>query len=244
MTDKLLIANIISTMVLTFLAFALKVIVNAQSRRYEAKKNEIDKISNSLINQTIASRAKAIELLIKKLPEKFEPTNLVNELDSQLKKLENRINVSHDMDTKNVVDKFPYVENLVNEYHQQALKQARLQFWFSIIAAFAGFAWIILGAINISPSNIFNYFKIVPGIIIDALAYLFFRQAEATRERATALYDRLRADFQQSKAIQLADTIEDQKIRAIVKAQLTLHMAGLDHKFINLSDSIKSAIVT
>ena len=123
------------------------------------------------------------------------------------------------------------VQDLVNGYHRQALAQARAQFWFSIIAASIGFIVIISALLSGSSSDrtgieiLYNSF---PGIVIDAVAALFFRQAGETRERATALYDRLRTDDQRGRALALVNSIDDANVRNAVKAEVALHMAGLE----------------
>ena len=126
------------------------------------------------------------------------------------------------------------IENLVTNYHQQALSQARVQFWFSVIAATIGFIYILYGAITARNEYVFDYLKVTPGVIIDAIAVLFFKQAEQTRQRATELYDRLRTDRQMLRAETVVNTIEDVSIRSAVKAQITLHMVGLAPKEIDL----------
>ena len=60
-------------------------------------------------------------------------------------------------------------------------------------------------------------------VIVNAIAALFFRQAEQTRLRATELYDRLRKDRQMTRAEAVVNTIEDSNIRSLAKAQIALH---------------------
>jgi LytS/YehU family sensor histidine kinase len=103
------------------------------------------------------------------------------------------------------------VEDLVTNYHQQALSQARVQFWFSIVAATVGFLYIMFAALTIDTKELINYTKVLPGVVMDAIAALFFRQAEQTRQRATELYDRLRKDRQMMRAESVVESIEDLK---------------------------------
>jgi len=138
-------------------------------------------------------------------------------------------------------DESDLVEDLVNEYHKQALSQARVQFWFSVMAASLGFLYIIYSA---NGSSGLELIKTFPGIIIEAVAALFFKQAEQTRTRATELYDRLRNDRQIDKAATMVQSIEDPKIRSAVKAQLTLHMAGMTPKEIDLQTFVTKELVT
>ena len=80
--------------------------------------------------------------------------------------------------------------------------------------------------------------KVLPGVIIDAVAALFFRQAERIRERATELYDRLRRDRQMLRAESVVASIDALMIRSAAKAQIVLHMAGLEPKEIDLDSFI------
>lgn len=123
-----------------------------------------------------------------------------------------------------------YVRRLVNEYHRQALAQAKVQFWFSVIAASSGFLIIIVAmvmALMQQTSASRTILQVGPGILIEAVAALFFKQAAETRERATALLDRLRTDRERTYALSLVESIDNSNVRNAVKAELTLHMAGL-----------------
>lgn len=111
---------------------------------------------------------------------------------------------------------------------RRALEQARFQFWFSIGAATIGFAWIITaGAMALNSDSSARLLQVAPGIILDAVAFLFFRQAEETCQRATALYDRLRTDYLKTQAISIVDSIEDTKLRSAIRGQLALHIVGM-----------------
>lgn len=127
------------------------------------------------------------------------------------------------------------VEHLVSAYHEQALSQARAQFWFSVIAAAIGFASILYAGMETQAEGIVSGTKILPGAVVDAVAYLFFRQASQTRQRATELYDRLRRDRQLSESVALVSSIEDLRLRSVMKAQVALHMSGLQPNPIDVS---------
>lgn len=128
------------------------------------------------------------------------------------------------------------VEGLINNYHKQALRQASIQFWFSIIAAVVGFGFVINELAFVpSTSATEKVIGTIPGIVIDLVAALFFKQAEQTRQRATDLYDRLRTDNERTVAIKLIDSIENENLRSIVKAQLALKIGGVDSNITDLS---------
>ena len=128
------------------------------------------------------------------------------------------------------------VETLITNYHEQALGQAKAQFWFSVAAATIGFVWILWAGASIDPTRLASVSRTLPGIVMDAVAFLFFRQASETRQRATELYDRLRRDKQMAESTTLVGSIEDLRLRDRREgAQLALHMAGLQPNAIDLS---------
>ncbi|MFC1855916.1 hypothetical protein ACFL2A_05185 [Thermodesulfobacteriota bacterium] len=198
------------------------------------KKTEQDKIQNENLNsiaevavaKASEARLKVIDSIASKLPEGGKPEEIERLLESKIS-IDKNLFINHEDGS--------LIEGLVDSYHQQALSQAKVQFWFSVIAATVGFIYILFSASSITSNNYESYLKIMPGVIIDAVAFLFFRQAEQTRERATALYDRLRADNQLLKSQSVVESIEDLQIRSAVKAQIALHMSGLKPKEIDLT---------
>lgn len=132
------------------------------------------------------------------------------------------------------------VEKLILGYHEQALSQAKAQFWFSVVAATVGFAWILYGGSEISADNLATTSRILPGVVLDGVAFLFFRQASETRQRATELYDRLRRDKQVAESVALVSSIEDVRVRSAVKAQIALHMSGIQPAPIELTNFLSS----
>lgn len=119
---------------------------------------------------------------------------------------------------------------LIESYHTQALTQAAAQFWFSVSAATIGFLFIMyIGFFySLKRQPHLTLLNTLPGIAIEAVAALFFKQAEDTRKRATELYDRLRLDDKQTQAITLIESIENQELRDFVKAQWALQIVGLE----------------
>lgn len=119
---------------------------------------------------------------------------------------------------------------LIESYHTQALTQAAAQFWFSVSAATIGFLFIMyIGFFySLKRQPHLTLLNTLPGIAIEAVAALFFKQAEDTRKRATELYDRLRLDDKQTQAISLIESIENQELRDFVKAQWALQIVGLE----------------
>lgn len=136
----------------------------------------------------------------------------------------------------------PAIESLISGYHEQALNQSSTQFWFSVTAATIGFAWILYTGLDIRTDDLATALKTVPGVIMDAVAFLFFKQASETRQRATDLFDRLRRDKQSTDSMILVNSIEDVRVRSAVKAQMALHMAGLEPSPINLTQFLSTGV--
>ncbi|MBD2774960.1 TRADD-N-associated membrane domain-containing protein [Iningainema tapete] len=127
--------------------------------------------------------------------------------------------------------------DLIEGYHTQALAQATAQFWFSVTAASFGFLLILYTGFSSLRSKEPQMLLVntLPGLAIEAVAALFFSQAENTRKRATELYDRLRSDDRQIQAIDLIESIENQELRDLVKARWALQIVGLETQPLDLS---------
>ena len=120
------------------------------------------------------------------------------------------------------------IEDLIQNHHEQALLQASVQFWFSLIASVVGFIFITTMILLANSSQWYEYiFKVLPGVIIETVSLLFFKQSSATRERASDFLNRLRNDSQITKSIVIADSIEDDELKSSVKAQIALHICGI-----------------
>jgi len=199
--------------------------------------------------QPQASKASVLDLFAEKLPPANNPQELIQAMKQMALRIDtlDRLNVLQTLgvlamgrDEEELGEEetktLSVVENLVQSYHKQALDQAKVQFWLSVAAAMIGFLWIIYSAISIDAAHIGTILKILPGVVMDAVALLFFRQASETRQRATELYDRLRSDRKRSQAVALVESIEDKRVRSAVKAQISLHLAGLQPSPIDLSN--------
>lgn len=121
------------------------------------------------------------------------------------------------------------VDQLIEEHHRQALKQATIQFWFSLISAVIGFIIIII-IIFIANSTLWYEYtlKLIPGLIIEAVSALFFSQSKHTRETSSDFLNRLREDRRYVKSISIVETITDEKLKSGVKAKIALRMSNVD----------------
>lgn len=163
------------------------------------------------------------------------PTKNTPNYDLILKQITDKIEKIEDQKLEDRT--WSLVEGLIQSYHKQALRQASIQFWFSLIAAVVGFGIVLYAFIYNAPgkSAMDVTLTALPGLIIDLVAALFFKQAEQTRQRATELYDRLRNDNKRTIAIELIDSIDNEDLRSVVKAQLAIKIGGVDTTISELS---------
>ncbi len=134
------------------------------------------------------------------------------------------------------------VDKLVTGYHEQAMRQANWQFYFSLAMGTAGFAWIMIAGSWITADAPYSVLRVTPGVLIDALALLFYRQSEQTRQRATELYDRLRKDHQLAESQNMTAGIENPFLKSAVQAYIALQMAGIATSPIDIPALMKSVV--
>lgn len=136
-------------------------------------------------------------------------------------------NSNDNADSSDIKD--DYVHTLLESYHNQAIQQANIQFWFSIIASIVGFAFIFM-IIFLEENNVWYEYilKTFPGVIVEVISALFISQAKETRERATNLFEELNYDNKIDKSVDIADTIENNDVKSEVKAKIALHIIGIN----------------
>lgn len=207
-------------------------ILSAKVQRQKQLENERIKHLRATIYAKLAEQqATTAEQVKERIPNAVSP----EELDA---KIADAVKNNASALLKSSRESLDFVGDLVNGYHQQALSQARVQFWFSVTAASIGFFYILYAATRASDGTFAVVLNTLPGVVIDAVAFLFFRQAEQTRERATALYDRLRQDSLVENAQRMVESIDDLQVRSLVKAQIALHMSGLSPKELDLQAGV------
>jgi hypothetical protein len=220
MIDQIAVVAGIAMAVFSLIFAALK---TRTAKVYDREMERIAEIANAHSVAVKERQALLVDELVNKVSECAEATGLPKEelaklvLGSKVRGLD----PSQD-------EGWRLVEDLITSYHRQALQEARIQFWFSIAAASIGFG-LIASAATIAAKSTVNeaLLRALPGTVIEAVAALFFRQASEIRERATALYDRLRSDRKYSQAIMIVNSIEQPDLRSMVKARLALHIVGL-----------------
>ncbi|WP_433583422.1 TRADD-N-associated membrane domain-containing protein [Paenibacillus amylolyticus] len=199
------------------------------------RKNELEKFDNQ-----IEQIAKIVSLNKEENNEVIITPKASTDSEEAIKTLQQNFSQLKS-EIKNNKNTWSLVEGLIENYHKQALRQASIQFWFSALAAALGLGFIIMSLLYSESTS--AYEKVVgtiPGLTVDAIAILFFKQAEQTRQRATELYDRLRLDKEREEAIKLIEAIADPSLKSIVKAQLALKIGGVDVTLQDLSNVVSS----
>lgn len=220
-----LVSSIIPAILISILSTCLSLISNRKLKKQE-------ELSHNIINNINDISKKAEEESQIMANEMILSVDKGQSLDEDIKKIpisrQNEITYTNKMKKNAEFD--AKIEELIKNHHEQAIQQSVIQFWFSLIASLVGFIFII--AIIILSDNIqwYEYIvKLIPGIIIEAVSALFFSQAKATRERASDFLNKLREDHQYAKSIDIIDSIEDEKIKSLVKAEIALKLCKINN---------------
>lgn len=189
------------------------------------EKNEVENLTNDFlekqneINISISDKIKSLEKSLKTKKEitSYDFSNLALTLSTIQKEFEK---LKNNEVTETTI--------LIKNYHQQALQLSKIQFWFSIIAASIGFLFILANIFLYYSDNEIRYiFNIIPGVVMDAIAYLFFRQSNETRNKTIGYFDKLRTDNQKQKSLELVDNIENTKLKDLIYAQIAINTSGV-----------------
>lgn len=120
------------------------------------------------------------------------------------------------------------IEELITNHHEQAIHEAKTQFWFSLMTSVAGFLIIIVSFFF--PGSAEWYSKLVltiPGVVMEAVSVLFFSQSKETREQSSDFLNRLREDRKFEKGIAIANTIADDTVKDKLLASIALNLCGI-----------------
>ncbi|MEH2397384.1 TRADD-N-associated membrane domain-containing protein [Nostoc sp.] len=229
---------IIASIIVALAAGVLVPISQVIVKRIESSSEELaSEAINKIANLVKAESEREKAAIIRVVAEESSSDTAITEIREKLKNIETNL-PELNKPIKSVV------ENLIKNYHSQALTQAGIQFYFSLAAATVGFFLIIYAGISaVNTDNPKKLWNTLPGAVISVVSALFFKQAEETRKRATDLYDRLRLDERQAQAITIANTIESEEFRSLVQAQLVFHLADVkDAKPIDLSSQVPRLI--
>ena len=214
-----LLMTVIAMLVTTATGYITQSLFRKQKELAEQSRQVAVEVAKAVKGQESAIKAARTEALLEKLPSGLSPDEFLSKLEDTLSRIPTEPSAPTATESA--------VELLINSYHEQALGQSSVQFWFSVVAATIGFIWILYSASVVDPKDLIQLMNVLPGVAMDAAAFLFFRQATQTRERATQLYDRLRTDKQMTESISVVTSIEHKEIKSAVQAQIALHMSGI-----------------
>lgn len=123
----------------------------------------------------------------------------------------------------------PFETEQLANYYAQVLAQSKTSFWFSLIFAAIGFLVIVFSVFSYTGESISSTaIQFTAGVVIDAVAGLFFVQSKNAQKSMGEFFDKLRKDRQQSESRTLCDSIEDRKAQDALKVQLSLYYAGVE----------------
>ncbi len=141
--------------------------------------------------------------------------------------------------TETAADQVPFETEQLALYYGQVLSQSKISFWFSLIFASLGFVVIIVSVFLYTEATVgATIAQVLAGIVVDAVAGLFFVQSRGAQKSMMAFFDKLRSDRQQLESRKLCDEIENKNARDALRINLSLHYAGVE----NPSDVSKTII--
>jgi len=120
------------------------------------------------------------------------------------------------------------VEQLAN-YYAQILSQSKVAFWFSLIFASLGFMVIVIAAFLYNQTNSGSAIaQFIAGLIMDAVAGLFFVQSKNAQQSMGEFFDKLRKDRSQAESRALCDAITIPEAKDALRVHLSLFYAGVE----------------
>lgn len=131
-------------------------------------------------------------------------------------------------------EQIPFETEQLASYYSQVLTQSKTSFWFSLVFASLGFLVIIAAALMYSQdrqgSTVASF---TAGVIIDAVAALFFVQSKNAQRAMGEFFDKLRNDRLKTESRTMCESIQDHHAKDYLRVQLALYYSGLeDHKTI------------
>ncbi|MBB3190919.1 TRADD-N-associated membrane domain-containing protein [Halomonas cerina] len=121
------------------------------------------------------------------------------------------------------------IEQLTN-YYSQILTQSKISFWFSLVFASLGFAIIVVAAfLYTDGSGTATVAQFVAGVIMDAVAGLFFVQSRNAQESMAEFFDKLRSDRLHMESRRLVDNVSSETAKDALRLHLSLHYAGVSN---------------
>ncbi|MEV4209644.1 TRADD-N-associated membrane domain-containing protein [Nocardia salmonicida] len=120
---------------------------------------------------------------------------------------------------------------LFKQYHSRSLIQSQLSFYFSLTAAVVGFGVIVLALWTVGRKGADDAgvaaVQLTAAVIIEAVAALFFRLSNQSRELLVSFFDKLRQDRQFEEGMIMAREVpEGDPVAGRLKSAIALHLIG------------------
>ncbi|TAH79739.1 hypothetical protein ES066_16525 [Bacillus subtilis] len=131
----------------------------------------------------------------------------------------------------------PY-ERTLGIYQQQATNHSNLQFYVGLIMSIVGFILligIIIFAVG-SDNTVSSAISVVGSLIFEGISLMFLKESQKLRIRVKEYHDSVLDNSNRKESIDLADKIQDEKLRSLVQAQLAFHLMGIDPGTLNISN--------
>jgi len=127
------------------------------------------------------------------------------------------------------VEEIPFETEQLALYYRQVLSQSKISFWFSLIFASLGFAVIVTAGFLYTGTNTgATVAQFIAGLVMDAVAALFFTQSRSAQKAMSEFFDKLRRDRQHLESRRLCESISNPLLQDVLRLQLALHYAEIE----------------
>lgn len=124
----------------------------------------------------------------------------------------------------------PFEIEQLASYYSQILSQSKVSFWFSMIFASLGFAIIVISAfLHTEGATTATVAQFTAGIIMDAVAGLFFVQSRNAQKSMGEFFDKLRSDRLHAESKLITEAVKSQNAKDSLRLHLALHYAGIEN---------------
>jgi hypothetical protein len=125
----------------------------------------------------------------------------------------------------------PFETEQLAQYYAQVLAQSKISFWFSLLFASLGFAVVVIAGFRYtSAAGGAAVAQFIAGIVMDAVAALFFVQSKNAQAAMGDFFDKLRRDRQQVESRRLCESVTSTSARDALRVQLSLHYAEVANR--------------
>lgn len=119
-------------------------------------------------------------------------------------------------------------DRIKKTYHDQRIGQSKWAFRLSIWGGMLGFFIIVCSLWRGGQNGNYQWIGVTSGGIIEAVSALFYTLSTRANEKISEFFSELTKDANVHAALDLADKIEDSKIRDELRVKLALYLAGIE----------------